>query len=75
MENLLVCFSGAFLVLIGVLSIFAKDFMWGITVWNNRNRGVVSERTDHWDVSTTIGGVMAILAGLFLTFLFFTNGL
>ncbi len=70
-QNIVICFSGLFLIVVGLLSIFAKDIMWEFTVWQNQAKGLASERTDHWDTGTTIGGVIGILAGLFLVFVFF----
>jgi hypothetical protein len=55
---------GLILVVLGLMSIFAKDMMWEFTEWRNQARGLVSERTDWWDTSTTIGGIFAILVGI-----------
>jgi hypothetical protein len=74
-QNILICFSGLFLIVVGLLSIFAKDIMWEITVWQNQAKGLASERTDRWDTGTTIGGVMGLLAGLFLLFILFNGGI
>ena len=56
--------AGILLVGLGLLSIFAKDFMWNLTQISNQMKGVASERTDWWDTSTTIGGIVAIVLGL-----------
>ncbi|MBK7453542.1 MAG: hypothetical protein IPJ46_07430 [Anaerolineales bacterium] len=45
--------------------------LWEFTVWQNQAKGLASERTDRWETGTTIGGVIGILAGLFLLFAFF----
>jgi hypothetical protein len=71
MENLVFCFSGLAALVLGLLSIFAKDLMWKITVWQNQNKGLASERTENWERGTTIGGVIVILVGLFLIYVFF----
>ncbi len=71
MENLVFCFSGLGALILGLLSIFAKDLMWEITVWQNQNKGLASERTENWETGTTIGGVIVILVGLFLIYVFF----
>jgi hypothetical protein len=55
---------GLILVGLGLMSVFAKDIVWEFTEWSNQARGLVSERTDWWDTSTTIGGIIAILVGI-----------
>ncbi|MCL4269403.1 MAG: hypothetical protein KJZ72_07655 [Anaerolineales bacterium] len=70
-----VCFGSLFLVVIGLLGIFAKDMMWDLTVWQNQMQGLASDRTDTWDTMTTIGGVVAIIFGALGVYMFFTNGL
>lgn len=72
---MLVCFGSLFLVVIGLLGIFAKDMMWDLTVWQNQMKGLASDRTDTWDTMTTIGGVVAIIFGVLGVYMFFTNGL
>ena len=62
---------GLVLVVMGLLSVFAKDLVWEFTEWSNQARGLVSERTDWWDTSTTIGGIIAIVAGIALMFMNF----
>ena len=64
---------GLILVVLGLMSIFAKDIVWEFTEWSNRAKGLVSERTDWWDTTTTIGGIIAILAGVVLMFITFTR--
>jgi len=59
----LICLS-LVLIALGLLSIFARDFMWEITEWSNSNRGVVSERTDNWETMTTISGVGVLILGI-----------
>lgn len=58
------CFGVLFLLVIGLLSIFAKDMVWDLTVWQNQMKGVASERTEAWDTMTTIGGVISIVFAL-----------
>ncbi|CAG0976825.1 hypothetical protein ANAEL_01501 [Anaerolineales bacterium] len=72
---MVVCFGSLFLVLLGVFGIFAKDLMWELTVWQNQMKGLASERTEIWDLMTTIGGVVAIIFGVLGVYMFFTNGL
>ena len=72
-QNIVLCFSSLFLIVVSLISIFAKDIMWEFTVWQNQAKGLASERTDRWDTGTTIGGVMGILAGLFLLYAFFSG--
>jgi hypothetical protein len=35
--------------------------------------GLASERTDAWDIMTTIGGIAAIIFGILGIYMFFTN--
>lgn len=58
------CLGGLLLIVIGLLSIFAKDFMWELAQFSNQMKGQASERTEWWDLSTTIGGVIALLLGI-----------
>ena len=62
---------GLILVVLGLLSVFAKDLVWEFTEWSNQVRGLVSERTDWWDTSTTIGGIIAIVVGIAAMFINF----
>lgn len=71
---MIVCAGSIFLVIVGLLSIFAKDIMWELTVWQNQMKGLASDRTDTWDTMTTIGGVIAIIFGVLGVYMFFTNG-
>lgn len=72
---MIVCVGSIFLAIIGLLSIFAKDIMWELTVWQNQMKGLASDRTDTWDTMTTIGGVVAIIFGVLGVYMFFANGL
>jgi len=62
---------GLILVGLGLMSVFAKDIVWEFTEWSNQARGLVSERTDWWDTTTTIGGIIAILVGIAAMFINF----
>lgn len=68
------CFGVLFLLIIGLLSLFAKDIVWDLTVWQNEMRGVASERTPTWDMMTTIGGVVAIIFALIGIYAIFNGG-
>lgn len=59
---------GVLLIVVGLASIFAKDLLWELTVFSNRLKGVKSERTEWWDVWTTLGGVFLIVVGLVALF-------
>ncbi len=52
------------LIGIGLLCLFAKDTVWEWTQFRNDMKGVASERTDTWDTTTTIGGVVAVVVGI-----------
>ncbi len=52
---------------LGLLMIFGRDFTWGLTEFSNQTRGVESERTEVWDSSQIIYGIVAIIAGVVLS--------
>jgi len=58
----------------GVL-LFDKDLAWRSVVWRNRNAGVASERTEQWNTSSTVGGVVLIGVGIGLLLVFLRFGL
>jgi hypothetical protein len=66
--------AGVFFLGWGLLCIFAKDMVWDWTVQSRKMEGVVSERTDEWDLMATIGGVVCILLGLFALYTTFNGG-
>ncbi|HDQ71950.1 MAG TPA: hypothetical protein ENN19_07615 [Chloroflexi bacterium] len=57
-------FFGILLIVVGIASIFAKDLIWKLVVFNNQLRGRASERTDVWDTWTTVFGAIIAVAGL-----------
>ena len=71
---MLLCSGVLFLLIIGALSLFAKDIVWDLTVWQNQMRGVTSERTPAWDTMTTIGGVVSIVIGLIGIYILLNGG-
>jgi hypothetical protein len=71
---MLLCSGVLFLLIIGLLSLFAKDIVWDLTVWQNQMRGVSSERTPTWDMMTTIGGVVSIIFALIGIYAIFNGG-
>lgn len=48
----------------GLLMIFARDLMWELTSWSNSWKGLRSERTEGWEASQVIGGIVFILIGV-----------
>jgi len=48
----------------GLLMIFARDLMWEFTSWSNSWKGLRSERTEGWEASQAIGGIIFILMGV-----------
>jgi hypothetical protein len=71
---MLLCSGVLFLLIIGLLGIFARDIVWDLTVWQNQMRGVSSERTPIWDTMTTIGGVISIIFALLGIYVVFNGG-
>ena len=61
----LICIA---VIVLGLLAIFAKDFMWGLTQFSNEMKGVASDRTDTWDTTTTIAGIFLVVVGI-ITFI------
>ncbi len=57
---------GGVLIIIGLLNIFAKDFVWELTAFGNRLEGERSERTGTWNVGSTFTGIALIGVGIFL---------
>ncbi|HET7143766.1 MAG TPA: hypothetical protein VFI68_07090 [Anaerolineales bacterium] len=68
------CFGTIFVLALGGLSLFGKDIMWELTQWDNRRKGVVSERTESWETMTTVAGVVYIILGLIGLYALFKNG-
>ncbi|MFT3892166.1 MAG: hypothetical protein QM730_11075 [Anaerolineales bacterium] len=68
------CLGSSVILIVGVLSVFAKDIMWELTQWNNSLKGISSTRTPSWDTMTTIGGVVALIIGALGIYIFFTSG-
>ena len=57
-----------FLITMGLVSIFKKDWAWGIAEWMLRT--VRPQRTPEWERSSTINGVIMLVYGLvFLLFI------
>ncbi len=55
---------GAFLVLLGLLEIFVKDFAWKLTGLTSRFQKRKPKRSQEWETGTTIGGVFLIFIGI-----------
>lgn len=73
---------GFFIVVTGLLCagygsvlLFDKDLAWRSVVWQNRNAGVASVRTEQWNTSATVGGVVLIGVGIALLLVFLRFGL
>jgi len=58
--------AGAFLILLGLLEIFVKDFAWRLTGLTSRFQKRKPERSQEWRTGTTIGGVFLIVIGILL---------
>ncbi len=69
-----VCFGSLLLVLLGIVSVFGKDMMWEFTVWQNQMKGIASERTENWEIMTTVSGVILLIVGGLGIYLSFVNG-
>ena len=54
------------LVIAGLVNIFAGDFVWKMRKFNNDLGGVVSERTETWEVGRILGGCVMVVIGIVL---------
>lgn len=52
------------MIAIGLFGLFAKDQAWKWQEWKNRQGGLVSEKPDNWDSSTTLGGGFFLATGI-----------
>jgi hypothetical protein len=67
-------FLGAvFFIIMGLLCIFARDFMWELKQFGNQWKGVSSERTEAWDFGTVVGGIAAVILGVAVLVVGFTQ--
>ena len=57
---------GFLIIIIGLLSIFARDFFWKTERFSDLLRGKRTERTAVWDMWQVLKGVLAIIVGLAL---------
>jgi hypothetical protein len=57
---------GAFAILLGLLSIFARDFVWSWGEMMDEFWGKRVERTDLWDFWTILRGLFLICFGLYM---------
>ena len=64
---------GIGMIVVGLVCLYAKDFVWELTERQNRNAGVASERTPQWEQSINISGVISIIVGVFFIFYAFTS--
>lgn len=58
--------AGILLILVGLLSLFARDFLWAVTEFFNSLQGRASERSDIWEYGTIVAGVAFLILGLLL---------
>ncbi|CAG0926332.1 hypothetical protein TFLX_00007 [Thermoflexales bacterium] len=57
---------GLLIIIVGLLSIFARDFFWKTERFSDLLRGKRTERTALWDMWQVLKGVLAIVIGLSL---------
>jgi len=65
---------GLVMIVVGLVCLFAKDIVWELTDWQNRTKGLQSDRTPEWETSINISGVVAIVTGIFFIFVQFRPG-
>ncbi len=63
----------ALLFAFGLVQLFCKDAMWASRDSSNRRRGVKSERTPEWELSTTAFGCLSIVMAVVLLFTAFAD--
>jgi hypothetical protein len=59
-------FLGTVLIMIGLFHLFARDWVWSWTHFNNRLSGIASERTTTWDKGATFVGGCLVLLGFYI---------
>jgi hypothetical protein len=67
-----ICFS-IFFILAGLIALFAKDSAWRWQEFKNRLGGLPAERTDEWEFSRVIGGILFVIIGV-ISFILLTSG-
>ncbi len=65
--------AAVFFIILGLLCIFARDFMWEMAQFGNQWKGVKSERTELWDARSVIGGIAAVILGAVVLVVGFTH--
>lgn len=56
--------AAAFLMISGLIVIFAREQVWKLTVFSNKMSGRASERSRVWDVSMRFVGVLFIISAI-----------
>jgi hypothetical protein len=51
---------GIVLIILGILSLVKRDWMWTLTRIGNEMDGQVSRRSEPWEIKTVVGGVLLI---------------
>jgi hypothetical protein len=57
---------GVLFIVIGVISLVKRDWMWTLTRIGNDFEGEASQRNELWELRTVIGGVAMIILGFVL---------
>jgi hypothetical protein len=57
---------GVIAIVLGIISLAKRDWMWNLTRIGNDMEGEVSNRNDLWELRTIVGGVVLIVFGLIL---------
>lgn len=65
---------GIFLLVIGLVALFARETMWSLTAWSLQLEGAKPERNEWWDFRMTLTGVFGTGIGLLLIVVSFVQG-
>jgi hypothetical protein len=56
--------AAIFLIVVGLIALFRRDILWGLTDFSNQWQGVQSERSELWEARTTLGGGCSLILGI-----------
>lgn len=65
---------GVLFVILGVLSLVAKDMIWRLQEYGSAGRGNKIERTPAWDRAQTVWGLVLLGLGAFILLWFGVGG-
>lgn len=58
---------------VGIFYLFGRDALWSLKSWGDSWEGLQSKRTGSWELNASIAGVLAIIVGIVLIIMQFTQ--